>query len=145
MKVLFICHQNVGRSQMAKAFYNHLSKSSDAEAAGTSVDVPGQTIAERKRASDSKNFYVLDVMNEVGIDMSQATRIPLTEEMHRQYDIIVSMEKRENTPEWLLNSPKYVYWDVPDPRGQDLVRTRATRDDITQRVENLFSELRNSK
>lgn len=144
MKVLFVCHQNVGRSQMAKAFYNHFSHSNDAEAAGTLVDKPGQTIAQRKHTSRSKNFYVLDVMDEVGIDMSQATRMPLAERMLSQYDLIVSMENEDRSPDWLLHSSKYMYWDVPDPRGKDLPDTRVTRDDIRKRVEVLYSGLKDN-
>jgi protein-tyrosine-phosphatase len=138
MKVLFVCHQNVGRSQMAKAFYNTITGSHDADAAGTVVHEPGQTLQERKRSSSSKNFFVLDAMAEKGIDISQATRQPLVRKKSDAYDLIVSMENKKDTPRWLLESPKYTFWDVPDPRGQELERTREIRDDIEARVAGLL-------
>ena len=138
MKVLFVCHQNVGRSQMAKAFYNTLTGSHDADAAGTVVHEQGQTLQERKRTSSSKNFFVLDAMAEKGIDISQATREQLTREKLSNFNLVVSMESKKETPQWLLESPKYIFWDVPDPRGQELERTREIRDDIEARVTDLL-------
>ena len=123
MKVLFVCRQNVGRSQMAKAIYNSVTKTHDADAAGTHVLEPGQTLLERKAVSTSKNFFVLDVMKEIGIDISNYTRTPLSEELVNDYDVVVSMVDEDDTPQWLLKSPKYTHWDVKDPRGQDFATT----------------------
>ena len=122
---------------MAKAYYNALTISRNADAAGTVVTEPGQTLLERKRTSSSKNFFVLDVMEEAGIDMSKATRQPLTKDKVARADVVVSMAPQSDTPEWLLASPKYIYWDVPDPRGQGIERTREIRDDIKARVTEL--------
>ena len=137
MKVLFVCKQNVGWSQMAKAFYNDLTHSQDADAAGTTVHEPGQTLLEGKAASESKNFFVLDVMKERGIDISCYIRHPLNESSLTKYDKVISMAPKADTPPWLLESPKYVYWDVTDPRGQDLARTREVRDEIEAWVRSL--------
>jgi len=139
MKILFVCKQNVGRSQMAKAFYNQLTSSDDADAAGVVVNEPGQTLLERKATSSSKNFFVLDVMNEKGIDMSTFVRQPLSEDALSKYDRIISMALKEDTPTWLLESPKYTYWDVTDPRGQNSERTREVRDEIEARVRSLIA------
>ena len=138
MKILFVCQQNVGRSQIAKAFYNKLTHSQSADSAGTHVHEPGQTIRERKAASASKNFYVLDVMRDVGIDMSDYKRQPLDEQHLSNYDMVVSMADKKDTPGWLLRSPKYRYWDVTDPRGQDYEFTAKVRDDIKARVQSLI-------
>lgn len=139
MKVLFVCRQNVGRSQMAKAFYNELTHSHDAGAAGTHVLEPGQTILERKATSTSKNFFVLDVMKDAGIDISNYTRQPLDRRDLSKFDVIVSMANKDDTPNWLLISPKYQYWDVKDPRGQDYAITAQVRDDIKSRVQSLIN------
>lgn len=140
MKVLFVCRQNVGRSQMAKAFYNQLTHSHDAGAAGTHVVEAGQTLLERKTTSLSKNFFVLDVMKDVGIDMAQYKRTPLARDDLERYDLVVDMANREDAPQWLLESPKYVYWDVKDSRGQDYETTAKVRDDIRRRVELLLKQ-----
>ena len=140
MKVLFVCRQNVGRSQTAKAFYNELSQTHNADAAGTHVEEAGQTLQQRKDTSSSKNFFLFDAMNEAGIDISQYTRRPIAPEMLNKYDLIVSMVSKSDTPEWLLDSPKYVYWDVKDPRGQDLPTTVQVRDDIKEKVQKLLAQ-----
>ncbi len=138
MKVLFVCRQNVGRSQMAKAFYNALTNTNNASSAGTHVDQAGQTLQERKATSSSKNFFVLDVMNELGIDMSRYVRTPLDEASAKKYDLIVNMTDVNDVPKWLLNSSQYVHWDVKDPRGQDYANTAKVRDQIKALVENLI-------
>jgi arsenate reductase len=40
-----------------------------------------------------------------------------------------------------LPDKRYVYWDLPDPKGQSLEAVRATRDEIERRVEALAVEL----
>lgn len=125
---------------MAKALYNELSHTTNAEAAGTYVDVPGQTLQERKETSRSKNFFVLDVMKDVGLDISHYTRKPLTPDLADQSSVIISMASKDKTPEWLLESPKYTYWDVKDPRGQGYETTARVRDDIKKRIEQLINK-----
>lgn len=77
-------------------------------------------------------------MQEVGIDMSQYVRSPLTEEALQRYDLIVSMVNKSDTPEWLLQSPSYIYGSISDSRGQDYTTTAAVRDEIKTKVLNLI-------
>jgi protein-tyrosine-phosphatase len=123
---------------MAKAFYNRITNSHDAEAAGTNVKEPDQTLQERKDTGSSHNFFVLDVMQEKGIDLSQAKRLQLTEAMLAHYDLVVSMARKDESPSWLLTSPRYIYWDIKDPRGQNLVVTAKVRDQIEIKVNALL-------
>ncbi len=139
MKILFVCRQNVGRSQMAKAFYNSITHSNDAASAGTKVEEVGQTLRERKQTTQSKTFFVLDVMNDVGIDMADYTRAVLKKEDMAQYDRIISMVDKIDAPQWLLHSPKYEHWDVEDPRGQDYETTIKVRDKIKAKVLDLLA------
>ena len=140
MKVLFVCHYNVGRSQMAKAFYNQFTNSKDAEAAGTDVKEQGQTLQERKNTSSSSNFFVIDVMKEIGIDISQSRRQQLTADMLDDYDRVISMAEEDESPSWLVNSPKYVHWDIKDPRGQSFEVTAKARDEIKARINELLTK-----
>ena len=140
MKVLFVCHYNVGRSQMAKAIFNQLTNSSDADAAGTDVKEVGQNLEERKNTTTSHNFFVLDVMNEIGIDMSQATRNQLTKDMIDKYDYVISMAKKEHSPDWLTNAPNLIYWDIKDPKGQNFEITTKARDEIKAKVLELIDK-----
>jgi arsenate reductase len=140
MKVLFVCHYNVGRSQMAKAFYNHLTGTYDADAAGTHVLEQGQTIAERKAASASKNFFVIDVMKDEGIDISHYLRRQIAQDDLQRYDVIIGMTKASELPQWLLGSSKYTHWEVEDPRGQDYKTTAKVRDLIKEQVRRLIKQ-----
>jgi arsenate reductase len=139
MKVLFVCRQNVGRSQMAKAFYNTITRSDHASAAGTHVIEVGQTLQGRKVASTSKNFFVLDVMKDVGIDMSNYQRNALVQSDLVKFDLVVNMANENDVPEWLLESPKYMHWNIKDSRGQDYAFTAAVRDEVKSRVEALIA------
>ena len=142
MKVLFVCHYNVGRSQMGAAIYNKLTGGQDADSAGTEVDKPGQTLAQRKleHAEETKHLYTFDVMKEVGIDVSGNIRTRLSEAMLTGYDKVVNMAEPENTPDWLSKAPGYEYWPVPDPGGISYDLTKQARDDIKIRVKNLITQ-----
>jgi len=73
--VLFICVGNSGRSQIAEAFFNKLSKTGKAISAGTMPD-------------DRIHPYTVQVMKEAGIDVSQQKPKPLTPEMIDKADKI---------------------------------------------------------
>lgn len=138
MKVLFVCRGNVGRSQMATAFYNKLSGTNDADSAGTHVEAPGQTLLERKIKLHGRSF-VIDAMNTVGIDVSQAVRTQLTKDMLGKYDSVINMSGKRYSPKWLVESPNYVYWKVTDPNGRNLKATVTARDIIKQKVTDLLA------
>jgi len=125
---------------MAKAIFNQLTNSRDADAAGTDVKEIGQTLEERKNAGTSRNFFVIDVMREIGIDMSQATRNQLTKEMLVKYDHVISMAEKKHSPDWLLVAPNFIYWDIKDPRGQDFEITAKARDEIKAKVLELINQ-----
>ena len=125
MKILFVCWANVGRSQMAKAFYNHLTKTLDADAAGTEVEMPGEKLEDRRKRRGGT--HVLDAMKEEGIDISEYIQVQLLEEMLDKYDRIISMADRQYTPEWLHNHPKYEYWDVEVSRWEGRGRNQSCK------------------
>ncbi len=132
MKILFVCWANVGRSQIAAALYNDLTKGHDADSAGTDVDVADETLLERR--SRVGRTYTIDVMHNVGIDVRNNRRAQLTKSMLNDYELVISMAQKEYTPGWLENSPNYRYWDVKDPGGKDYNATFAALNDIRPRV-----------
>ncbi len=79
-------------------------------------------------------------MNEKGIDISHYTRTLLDKSQLDEYDVIVSMAQKEYTPDWLTRLSKYTYWDITDPRGQDLEHTRKVRDEIESKIETLVQD-----
>lgn len=135
MKILFVCKSNFARSQMAEALYNKLTNSQDAESAGLSVEKEW----EGKKISQFKN-YVVDSMNEIGIDLSENKPKQLTKEMFEQAEKVVIMEDdRELWPEYLFNSDKVTFWDIPDTRGKDLDFHNKVRDKIKEKVLELIN------
>jgi arsenate reductase len=137
MKILFVCRGNVGRSQMAAAFYNKFSGSNDADSAGTHVEAPGQTLLERKNKLKGQSF-VIDAMNGAGIDVSQAVRTQLDKDMLEKYDVVIYMSAKRYTPKWLSEASNAIYWKVTDPNGRNLKVTVTARDIIKQKVTELL-------
>lgn len=128
MRILFVCRQNIGRSQMAKALYNSVHPEGGADSAGTIVDVPGQYLV------DAPAPKTITAMQELGIDVSHYTRQQLTQDMLDAYDRIVVMSEPENTPEWLRTSPNAVIWDIPDTKYMQSDGTRLVRDELKRRI-----------
>lgn len=132
MKILFVCKGNVGRSQMAPAFFNLLSKKHKSIGAGTHVaEKEGQPLHE----------FVIKCMAELGYDLSKNARKQLTLEMVKEADkIIVFDSKKQDWPDFLKNSKKVIIWEIEDPRGGDLDVHRKARDKIKEKVQEFVNK-----
>lgn len=139
MNVLFVCAQNVGRSQTAAALFNKYSKTGHADSAGTRVEKPGETILERSQYSDGAK-HIIAALKEEDIDVTKNTRKPVTPEMLGDYGKIVVMAEPESIPEWLSSHPKYEYWHVEDPRYKGFEETKKTQELIKSKVLKLIGE-----
>ncbi|MDR1300269.1 MAG: GNAT family N-acetyltransferase, partial [Candidatus Nomurabacteria bacterium] len=123
-KVLFVCYSNIGRSQMAKAIYNKLSKSHNAESAGVGVykEQPmGTTIGERNkivgRELGIKNYTSTAqevLLEKHDIDITDASRTQLEPEMLAKYDLVVNIAEKKQTPDW-LRGENVIWWGIKDP------------------------------
>jgi len=122
-KVLFICVENAGRSQMAEAFANRIGLK--ASSAGT---IPASKV----------NPIVVEVMKEKGIDLSSKTPRILTLEMISQAGLVVAMgcSVDQVCPKPMLAQmqKKLVDWNLSDPRGRPVQEVRKIRDEIERRV-----------
>ena len=116
-KVIFACVHSAGRSQMSAAFLNALADPE--KATGLSA---GTEPAERVHPE------VVEVMREIGVDLTGAKPRLLTDDLARGASLLVTMGCGESCP--FVPGLKIVDWDLPDPRGQPLERVRAIRDDI---------------
>jgi arsenate reductase len=126
-QVLFVCLHNAGRSQMSQALFTRRAEDRHvASSAGTS---PG----------DGVHPEVVEVMRELGIDLSDRTPRLLTSELAEQADVVVTMGCGDECP--YIPGKRYIDWDLPDPAGLPIAQVRAIRDDIAQRVEQLVREL----
>ena len=124
---LFVCLHNAGRSQMSAALFERAAGGRHrALSAGT-------TPAERVHPE------VVEVMREVGIDLSGRTPVKLTRELAEQADVVVTMGCGDECP--YVPGTRYVDWELEDPKGRPIDEVRATRDDIARRVDALLDEL----
>jgi protein-tyrosine-phosphatase len=126
-QVLFACLHNAGRSQMSKALFERAAGGRhQADSAGT-------------RPADRVHPEVLEVMSELGIDLSGARPRRLTRELAERADVVVTMGCGDECP--YVPGKRYLDWDLPDPKDRPLDEVRATRDEIARRVEELLGEL----
>src|SRR5271163_3797331 len=124
-KVIFACVHNAGRSQMAAALFNELADRGKAKAvsAGTS---PG----------DRVHPEVLAVMQEIGIDLSNATPQKLTEELTGDAQLLITMGCGDKCP--YVPGLRRDDWPLRDPKGLPAEEVRAIRDEVRVRIQNLI-------
>jgi arsenate reductase len=125
--VLFACIHNAGRSQMAAAWFNALANPSLGRGVSAGTE-PGQRVHPE----------VLEVMKEVGIDLSNITPRLLTQELAASAVLLVTMGCGESCP--VVPGLRRADWPFEDPKGKPLDQVRRIRDDIRRRIEKLVVE-----
>jgi len=114
--VLFVCRQNAGRSQMSQALFTRAAGGRHhALSAGTTP-------------ADRVHPEVLEVMNEIGIDLSDGTPQRLTRKLAEQADLVITMGCGDECP--FIPGKRYLDWDLPDPAGRPADDVRAIRNEI---------------
>jgi len=126
-EVLFVCVQNAGRSQMAAGLLNHRAQGK------VHVRSAGSEPAEEI------NPAVVEAMAELGIDLGEEFPKPLTDEIVRAADAVITMGCGDACP--IYPGKRYLDWELEDPAGKDLESVRAIRDEIDRRVQTLLVEL----
>jgi protein-tyrosine-phosphatase len=127
--VLFVCLHNAGRSQMSAALFDRAAQGRHkALSAGSEADPDGHAHPQ-----------VVEVMRELGIDLSDRRPQRLTRGLAEQADVVVTMGCGDTCP--VIPGKRYIDWELPDPKGRPLDEVRATRDEIEQRVQQLLEEL----
>jgi arsenate reductase (thioredoxin) len=89
--------------------------------------------------ADEINPSVVEAMAEVGLDMSEEFPKPLTDEVVRAADVVITMGCGDACP--IYPGKRYEDWVLDDPAGQDLETVRRIRDEIDARVTELVREL----
>jgi len=128
-RVLFVCVENAGRSQVAEAFANHYGKGKlVASSAGVML-------------ADKVNPVVVEVMKEKGIDISMNKPKLLTIKMAEEADQIITMgcSVEKFCPAPLLKN--VIDWRLEDPKGKPLDKVRKIRDKIEAKVLKLIAEI----
>lgn len=122
MKILFICQANIGRSQMAEAYYNSFTKTKDASSAGILNLV--------KKYNGKPAQEIIQVMKEDGIDISQQKVKQVTESMVKNADRIIILCNKSFCPQFILQNPKVQYIEIEDPYRQGIEQIRKVRETI---------------
>ena len=126
-EVLFVCVHNAGRSQMAAGLLRLRSEGRiNVRSAGSAP-------------ADELNPAVVEAMEELGVDMSEAFPKPLTDEVVRAADVVITMGCGDACP--IYPGKRYEDWELDDPAGEDIGTVRGIRDDLDRRIQNLVADL----
>ncbi len=126
-KILFVCIENAGRSQMAEAFANKFG--GDKIAASSGGNQPAATV----------NSTVVEAMKEKNIDISQNKPKEITAKMAMDVDLIVTMGC---SAQGICPGPFFkptMDWALEDPKGKPIEKVREIRDEIERRVKQLIA------
>ena len=123
-RVLFVCIQNAGRSQIAQALFERDARGRhEARSAGS-------------RPAGHVHPEVVAVMDELGIDLSARVPHRLDQADMEWADLVVTMGCGDECP--FIPGKRYVDWELDDPAGQPVECVRAIRDDIGSRIADLL-------
>ena len=125
--VLFVCRQNAGRSQISQALFERAA--GDRHRALSAGTTPAAHVHPE----------VIEVMRELGVDLTDRAPQRLTEELAAQADVVVTMGCGDECP--FIPGKRYIDWELTDPAGRPLDEVRAIRNDIDQRIHLLLDDL----
>ncbi|MEH2075809.1 MAG: arsenate reductase, glutathione/glutaredoxin type [Nostoc sp.] len=128
-KVMFVCKHNSRRSQMAEGFTRILGEGKVA-------------VASSGLAASEVDPVTVEVMGEIGIDISNQTSKALSDFNADDYNAVISLcGCGVNLPEeWVLRDV-FEDWQLDDPAGQSIEVFRRVRDEVKERVVSLIKSL----
>ena len=125
--VLFACTYNAGRSQIANAFFNQLADPAKARGVAAGLD-----------PLDHVYDHVIEVMREVGIDLSDVQPVGLTGRMLTDLNFLVTLGCPERCP--TIPNSRRQDWKLRDPHGLAVDEVRGIRDEIRRLVTDLVRD-----
>ena len=125
--ILFLCIHNAGRSQMAAGFARELSN-------GEVLILSGGS-----EPAESVNPVAVDVMNEVGIDISKFVPQKYNDDLLNAVDVVITMGCGDTCP--YIPGKRYIDWPLDDPKGKSSEDVRRIRDEIKAHVTDLLAQL----
>ena len=128
-KVMFVCKKNSCRSQMAEGFARTLGEGK--------INVTSSGLE-----ASHVHPTAIQVMSEIGIDISNQTSNPLSDFKAEDYDAVISLcGCGVNLPEaWVLRKV-FEDWQLEDPDGKPMETFQRVRDEIKERVQKLIQSL----
>ena len=137
-KILFVCVHNSARSQMAEAFLKQM--------AGDRFEVESTGLEPGKL-----NPVVVEVMKEVGIDISQNKTKSVFDfyKQGKQYDYVITVcdESQAGSCPVFPGKGQRIHWGFDDPSSftgsweEKLDKTREVRNQIETKIKEWFSSL----
>ena len=128
-KILFVCVENAGRSQMAEGFFKkYAPKGYEAISAGT-------------KPTPKVNPIAVEAMKEIGIDLGKQKPKVLTNEIIKDSILSVNMGCMDRTECPAVFMKNSVDWNIEDPKGKPIEKVREIRDNIEQKVRQLCKTL----
>ncbi len=142
MKVLFVCYANVGRSQVAQAYFSKLSQHASGTA-GIAVDelMAKASLSSRKLKDVPTQRSVEYIRREFGVGISERERQQLTPALIDNADLVIVIAERQRWPGYLKEGGKVVFWDIPDAVGQTDDFAYDVYRQVQRRVERLVEEI----
>jgi len=128
-KILFVCVENAGRSQIAEGFFKKYAPDGFvAVSAGT-------------KPVDNLNPIAVEAMKEVGIDISQQKSKLISNEMINESESVVNMGCMDEESCPALFVEDIVEWGIEDPKGKSIEQVRQIRDTIESKIKELVTNL----
>jgi len=128
-KILFVCVENAGRSQIAEGFFRKYAPDGFvAVSAGT-------------KPVDNLNPIAVEAMKEVGIDISQQKSKLISNEMINESESVVNMGCMDEESCPALFVEDIVEWGIEDPKGKSIEQVRQIRDTIESKIKELVTNL----
>ncbi len=134
IRVLIVCTGNSARSQMAEGLLRHEGGE-------------GFAVASAGVAPSFVRPEAMEVMNEIGIDISQQRSKSVAEFVAQPFDYVITVCDNANQNCPVFPGPaKRIHWDIEDPAaatGKPEIKLRAfreARDELQQRLRE-FAEL----
>jgi len=127
--VLFVCVETAGRSQIAEGFFRRYSPQRY------------RPLSAGTNPVSSINPLAIQVMQEVGIDISKQKPKMLTEDMVKESTVRINMGciEKQSCPTLFIHD--VIEWNIEDPKGKSIEKLREIRNDINTKVKELVSNL----
>jgi len=128
-KVMFVCKKNSRRSQMAEGFARTLGEGKIA-------------VSSSGLEASSVDPKTVDIMSEIGIDITHQTSKPLSDFNPEDYDAVISLcGCGVNLPSAWVSREVFEDWQLDDPEGQPIETFRRVRGEVKERVVKLINSL----
>ena len=128
-KILFVCVENAGRSQIAEGFFRKYAPDGY------------ESISAGTKPVNNLNPIAVKVMKEIGIDISRQKSKLVSNEMINNSEEVVNMGcmDKESCPALFVED--IADWRIEDPKGKSIEHVREIRDTIEKKIKELVEKL----